>query len=332
MTSKRLEFCTYFDHRYLPRALALYRSLERHAGDFRLWALCLTPECEALVQRLALPSLQAVALAELETADPELAGCKPTRSPIEYYFTCSPCLPRYLLARHAGIETIVYLDSDLYFFADPRMVLEHLSGAAVGLTPHRLAPAVPRRFERYGRYNVGWVSFRRSGDALACLAWWRAQCLAWCYDRAEDGRYADQKYLEEFERRFGGVRSIELKGANLAPWNVANYALSALGSETLVDQEPLIFFHFQGISRLRAGLYDTNLAAYRTRMTKLLRERIYEPYLRELAQCETQVAALGAPIGSSLRRPRSLPGRIRHGVGRFIEAARSTLHGTRLRI
>jgi hypothetical protein len=328
----RLDFCTYFDHRYLPRALALYRSLERHAGSFRLWALCLTPECEALVRQLALPGLVPVPLRALEAADPALAACKPARSPIEYYFTCSPCLPHYLLDHERAIETIVYLDSDLYFFADPRQVLDTLGDASVGLTPHRLAPGVPRRFERYGRYNVGWLSFRRTPDGRACLAWWREQCLAWCHDRVEGDRYADQKYLEQFERRFAGVRSIDAKGANLAPWNVARYALAADTGGVRVDGEPLVFFHFQGVRRLAPGLYDTNLAGYRARMTPVLRDAVYRPYLRELDACEAQVVALGGAIGASLRVPDPPLARLRHYAGRAVDAGLAVAYGSRVRV
>jgi hypothetical protein len=327
-----LHFCTYFDHRYLPRALALYRSLERHAGDFVLWALCLSPECETLVAKLSLPRLRAVPLPALEAADPALAACRPSRSPIEYYFTCSPCLPHHLLERDGTIDTIVYLDSDLYFFGDPRLVLAHLGDAAVGITPHRLAPRVPRKFARYGRYNVGWLSFRRTPEGRACLAWWREQCLAWCFDRVEGDRYADQKYLEQFEHRFSGVRSIDLKGANLAPWNVAQYELAARDGAVRVDAEPLVFFHFQGVAAVRPGVYDSNLHSYRAPLTPALRELVYQPYLLELARCEREVAALGGSAGASLRRPSSIPGRVRHALGRWASAAIATARGTRVEL
>ena len=35
------DYCTYFDHRYLPRALLLHDSLMQHSRPFRLWALCM---------------------------------------------------------------------------------------------------------------------------------------------------------------------------------------------------------------------------------------------------------------------------------------------------
>ena len=32
-------YCSYFDHNYLSRGVALYRSLQRHAPGARLWVL-----------------------------------------------------------------------------------------------------------------------------------------------------------------------------------------------------------------------------------------------------------------------------------------------------
>src|SRR5207244_8164736 len=92
---------------------------------------------------------------------------------------------------------------------------------------------------------VGWVSFRRDAHALACLHWWRERCLEWCYDRYEDGRFADQKYLDDWPSRFQRVAVLQHKGANLAPWNLANYTIRANGDRVLVDEAPPILSHFQ---------------------------------------------------------------------------------------
>src|SRR3954471_21415357 len=49
----RHEYCTLFDSNYLPRALAMYRSLERCDDDFLLRALCMDEESRDLLQRLS---------------------------------------------------------------------------------------------------------------------------------------------------------------------------------------------------------------------------------------------------------------------------------------
>src|SRR5437868_3188599 len=106
-------FCTYFDHRYLPRGLALTESLRRHCPDFRLWVLCLSRECHDILTQLALPELRLIDLAEFARGDDALLQAKQNRSLIEYYFTCTPSLPLYVLNADPDVETVTYLDSDL---------------------------------------------------------------------------------------------------------------------------------------------------------------------------------------------------------------------------
>src|SRR3989442_95812 len=55
-------FCTYFDSRFLPRALALRESLARRRPEFHLWGLCLDAEGCAAGRRLGLPGLVAGAV------------------------------------------------------------------------------------------------------------------------------------------------------------------------------------------------------------------------------------------------------------------------------
>ncbi len=90
-------FCTYFDCRYLVRGLALYQSLKQHCSPFQLWVLCMDSNCYEVLSELRLPNVHLIALEEFEKGDERLLEAKKTRSLIEYYFTCSPSLPLYVL-------------------------------------------------------------------------------------------------------------------------------------------------------------------------------------------------------------------------------------------
>src|SRR5260221_7944857 len=92
-------YCTYFDHNYLPRGLALYRSLQRHSPGARLWVLCLSDACHQALTTLAPPALIPVRLSDFEAADPAVAATRPMRSQVEYYFTCTPAWKRFVLTQ-----------------------------------------------------------------------------------------------------------------------------------------------------------------------------------------------------------------------------------------
>jgi hypothetical protein len=289
---EHFHFCTYFDSKYLARALALHASLVRHCSSFTLWALCLDESSEKVLSKLALPSVETIPLVTLEADDPELSGAKANRSLIEYYFTCTPSLPLHILRRQPAVDLITYLDADLWFFGDPRVVFAELGQKSVGIIPHRFAEAIRDR-ECFGVYNVGWVSFRRDGPGLECLEYWRSRCLAWCSDIVGPQGFADQKYLDDWPQRFQGVSVIAQKGANLAPWNVANYKLASRGKRLFVDEDPLIFFHFHGLRRVNRWLYESGFALYEAVLSARMRRQIYRPYLRELRRISVQLEGFG---------------------------------------
>lgn len=295
-------FCTYFDRRYLPRGLALYQSLVSRCPSFQLWVLCMDQETHSVLTKLRLPNIHLVSLESFEKDDQELLNAKKNRSLIEYYFTCSPSLPIYVLNIRTEIDIITYLDADLYFFSDPAPIFEEMRNASVTIIEHRFPPEL-RRLEKFGIYNVGWVSFRRDVQGLACLNRWRRQCLEWCHDRVEGSRYADQKYLDDWPTRFQRVVVSQQKGANLAPWNVSNYRIRADGSDVRVDEHPLMFFHFQGFKRVNRWLYDPNLSMYKARASRPVRRLIVEPYIQALSDVTKQISPYMAEIslGKTLR-------------------------------
>ena len=175
-------YCTYFDSRYLACGLTLYRSLERHAGEFLLWVLCFDDASYEALRALDLPHLKAVSLAEFEEGDVALLATKPTRSRVEYIFTCTPSWPLYIFRHDPGIEVLTYLDADLYLFSPPEPVFAELGEDSLLITRHDF-PMWLKDQECYGVFNVGLMVFRNDAIGHEALEWWRARCLEWCYDR-----------------------------------------------------------------------------------------------------------------------------------------------------
>lgn len=293
-----VEFCTLFDAAYLPRALVLYRSLTEVCPSFLLRAVCMDDESKVILDRLALPHLQVLSLAELEAHDPALAAVKADRQPVEYYWTATPALVLFCLDREPDLDSITYVDADLVFFADPGSILDTVRDASIVLTPHQYSREYEYLEEESGTYNVQFLTFRRDEQGLEALRWWRERCLEWCYARVEDGKMGDQKYLDDWPERFGGVRVLKGVEAGLAPWNAERFQIEERDGTLFADRVPAIFYHFhslrlyRGITLLRrVGLFhgyqllraSIPLVWTSYPLSPEQRELIWEPYLRRLA-------------------------------------------------
>lgn len=293
-------FCTYFDHNYLPRGLALHGSLQQHCPEFELWVLCLTEECNGGMKRLALPGVRLVTLEQLELFEPRLADAKKDRSSIEYFFTCTPVLPLFVLANEPAASAVTYVDCDMLVFHPLDELWEEIGESSIAIVPHRFPPAL-RGLERWGVFNVGWLTFLRDANASACLDWWRDRCLEWCYDKLEEGRFADQKYLDDWPERFSGVRVIRHPGVNLAPWNLAGHRLAWADDRIMVDGQPLLVFHFHGLKQRARTLFDPQLLRYDVEPDEVLSERIYGPYLCKLTKLARQAGVRKEAAGLNVR-------------------------------
>lgn len=280
----RRHYCTYFDRNYLVRALALHQSLRVHGEPFTLWALCLDEETYTVLTALEVPEIVPISLSDLEAANPELRRAQTDRSRVEYIFTLSPFLPLHVISRDAAIPAVTYLDADLFFFSSPEPIFDEIGDAGVAVIEHRFPPRL-KTLERFGRFNVGWITFRRSLPGLECLTWWRARCLEWCYDRVEKDRFADQKYLDAWPDLLGDdLHVIKHRGANVAPWSLGNHEVMVGDSDILIGGQPLVFFHFQGLRHLRPWLIDPNVASFGTAITRVARRRIFRPYVAALRE------------------------------------------------
>ena len=291
-------YCTYFDSGYLSRGLALIESLRRHGDDAPVWVLALDDAAQRYLDDAALPGVFTLAMADIEAAEPALAPLRASRSRMEYIFTSTPLVMRWVANKQLDADTVViYLDSDLFFFDDPSLVLDALGDGSVGIIEHKYPARVADRLAKYGRYNVGWVGIRCDSAGRACLDWWAASTLDWCFDKPEGGKYADQGYLDQFPSRFTDVVVLPSLGFNLAPWNTAGQLLSVKDSRVVVNErDPLVFFHFHGLRRVGAW-YVTSQLVYGAQTGRILRERVYRPYVGALDAFDNVVSAvLGAPV------------------------------------
>jgi hypothetical protein len=287
----REEYCTLFDSNFLPQGLALYRSLERWAGPFRLWILCMDTAVERQLAALGLPHAVLIPLRDIET--PELLAVKPGRTRGEYCWTLTPFLFPAVFSRDPAIGRATYLDADLLFFGPPGLLLGELDSAGkdVLITDHAYDPEYDQS-ALSGRFCVQFLTIRNNDAGLSVQHWWSQRCLEWCHNRYEDGKFGDQKYLDEWPARFGdSVHILSRTGLTLAPWNVKG--LDRPGSTPV-----LYHFHsFRIVAPGLARLYE----GYRVPAPGM---RFYDAYLESLREASAELMKAGIAMACLPEPPR----------------------------
>ncbi|WP_298885722.1 hypothetical protein [uncultured Bradyrhizobium sp.] len=263
-------------------------SMRSFDSDSTVWILCLSSICHQALQELRKPNVRLINLEILEKATPGLSAARANRSQVEYYFTCTPSLMEFTLAQADDGDVVTYVDGDLFFFDDPRVLLQEMGDNSVAIIPHNfLKPSL----QRFGLFNVGWVSFRNDTIGRAVSRWWQARCIEWCFDMVESDRYADQKYLDSFSQLTNRLTIIRHPGANLAPWNIRQDELSKKDGKVYVRGAPLIFFHFHALKIHFDALFLAKHVPYGSSYTKFIREEIYRPYAKTLREFNHLVAS-----------------------------------------
>ena len=244
-----LYFCTLYHANYAAKGLTLYRSLLKVCPSFRLYVFAFDDDAARLLNQLALPEITVITLAEFE--DPDLLRVKPTRSVGEYCWTCTASTILYCL-NHFDIDHCTYLDSDLFFYQNPQVMIDEMGENDILITPHWFAPDNDNSDE-VGKYCVQFITVKNTENARDIVTEWRNECIEWCYSHHEDGKLGDQKYLDKWpEVHKGGCVSSNM-GGGVAPWNMERYLFERKdGALYATEREhgvpfPVIFCHFHFI-------------------------------------------------------------------------------------
>ncbi len=255
-------FVTLFDSWFLPQGLALHDSLQQHGGEYRLWILCMDDDAQQVLRRLELPNVQLLSLSDVET--PELLRVKLGRTRAEYCWTLTPVVPRLVFDRAPDARRVTYVDADVWFRKNPAPLFQELdaSGKQVLITDHAYAPENDKSATN-GQYCVQFVTFTQGGEVVR--KWWEERCIEWCFARYENGKFGDQKYLDDWPSRFADqVHVLQHQEWALAPWNATRFPYGSA-----------VMYHFQGL-RLTEGR-KVSLADYP--LPPALIRYVYEPYV-----------------------------------------------------
>jgi hypothetical protein len=240
--------CTLSDWNYLPKGLALYKSLVSTSTEsFKLYYLCLDETSYKKLIRLRLPNILPISLQTIERQNEELGTARANRPYNEYCWTLASYFCDWLLSKE-DLEHVCYIDSDILFYADIDILYKEIGPKDVGIVAHR-HNAVG---DRDGAYNVGVIYFRGSKIGRECLYWWKDAVLL--KKHPEYYGCGDQKYLEGFIPRYGidNICVMDETFGHGAPWNYRLYDWSTYDQDHCITwngkKQSLVFNHFSRMS------------------------------------------------------------------------------------
>lgn len=259
-------YVTLLDSLYIPQFLSLHSSMERHVPCYVLWAVCVDTQSFDSLTKLALDNVKCINLIDYENE--RLLVAKQNRSRGEYCWTLTPFSFDFVFSLDPDVQRLTYLDADMWFLDDPWPIFNEFeaSGKAVLMTEHGYSPEYDQS-STSGKYCVQFLTVVR-GECDPVIKWWQDRCIEWCYNRIEDNKFGDQKYLEEWPKLFSGLTHVLThKGFTLAPWNVLRFPYS----------EALIF-HFHGVKFVNKKYVQ--IGGYKT--PEIVLKIIYNGYFEDL--------------------------------------------------
>ncbi len=278
---------------YCYQGLVLYKSLVRHDKNFKLFIICLDNKMVQFLDNLQQSNLVPIDVRDIEEAYEELLEIKQVRDKREYAWTLKPSIVLYLFENFDYVDHVLWLDSDMQFLCSPEPLYDEWSDLSILLSEQYYTDAYEYLVSGYGKFQAGFIGFRRNEDGIECLRWWQERCIEWCSDKADNGRWADQKYLDEFPQRFKGVGIVNNLGINLTPFTIYRVnteqgkAVMKKNDGLYIDDVRIILYHYYGLRFYNHNEYD--LSCYWMMFDEETIKLVYLPYIKE---CQEEVCKI----------------------------------------
>ena len=265
-----MNYCTYFDSGYMAQGMACIRSLQRWDNDAWIAVLALDKRAYDAIPRG--PGIRVVLQ--------ETAGA-------ENIWRLTPGWIRRAMDL-LNAPAIAYVDADMYAFSPLAPVWEECLQEPVAIVPHRWTPKYAERLRPNGKYNVGWLTVRNTGEGVQMLERWERYCRNW-KPTPEQSRFMDQRFFDDPPVNHDAWHIVENLGVNLAPYNQEQYEYThgpnGLGVSDGMRCDRLALYHFHEW-RCKRGPNDAVTVLRHTgyQLAPAVAEYVYPQYEREAMQ------------------------------------------------
>lgn len=279
--------CTYFDSAFFGRGQAMITSLIKKSSikNIKVFVLAIDKSVENRLNALELDQLVVINLNDFKANDIRLSNERFQNSK-EFFFSLTPGLCLYCLKKFQ-LDSVMYVDADVYFFNDIKHIYEEIGGKSIGLCSHRL-PFFMRPFSlKYGVYNVGINYFKNDDIGLLCLEDWNEFCLNWTpqFPGWKLPFFSDQVWLDDWPKKYSNLKIINNIGVNTAPWNAIKYTFKFKNGTYYVNNTPLIAYHFSNLGKLDDKTWEGNIGQLFINIQGTLLQ-IYAEYINQIDRYE----------------------------------------------
>ncbi len=172
------------------------------------------------------------------------------------------------IIRIHNCEKVIYFDPDMVILNKLDSILKKLDQYSILLTPHQTTPEKTNEAVidneicslKHGVFNLGFIAIKNSEESQSFLDWWSNRCLNFCYNDIPGGLFTDQKWIDLAPGFFDDLGILREPVYNVATWNLTNrQASGSLEKGILINEQPLIFYHFSGFD---SGAQEVMLKKY----------------------------------------------------------------------
>lgn len=245
MSLDKPNFVACFDINYTIQALALLESIENKIVNYNFFIFCMDNESFEIISKLENTKIIPMKFEDYENN--HLRQLKKERKKNEYFWTITPRLSLIIFDTFEEVEQLTYIDTDIFFIKSPNNIFENFNKSKkdILITKHNYSPKYDKSNES-GKFCVQFLIINRKGYDI--IKDWSLLCDEWCYDKVEENKYGDQKYLDYWPENYKNRIYIEKnRDAFQGPWNA---------DSTNVDEA--VVYHFHGLRKIKKNFYLLN--------------------------------------------------------------------------